>query len=236
MGWWRKRHREWICCCRTPHGAIRRACPPRPDGDASQQYEDTAYADWLLRIYRRWTRHGLPMPIRLFDSLLSAARGGPSFTEALGTDPADLLIIDTDGSWAQPDSMKTVRDRADATGMRVTEHTVDEVARHPQIAARQGGLAALCAACRACPVVRICGGGLYAHRYGPGGFDNPSVYCADLKELITKITADERVAPVRTHALTAGGFTAFAAGPAIRPPCARSTSSGCLGPWPWLPR
>lgn len=207
--------------------------PPGAGGAAGRLHMDTSYADWLLRIYRRWTQQGRPMPIRLFDSLLSAARGGPSFTEALGTDPADLLVIDTDGSWTQPDSMKTVRDGADATGMQVTEHTVDEVARHAQIAARQGGLAALCPTCRACPVVRICGGGLYAHRYGPGGFDNPSVYCADLKELITTVTADERGAPVQAaggrpapasaratghtgrpvHALPAGGFAALAAGP-----------------------
>jgi uncharacterized protein len=31
------------------------------------------------------------------------------------------------------------------------------------------------------PVRQVCGGGLYAHRYEPNiGFDNPSVYCADL--------------------------------------------------------
>ncbi|HEX3210932.1 MAG TPA: radical SAM protein, partial [Actinomycetota bacterium] len=41
------------------------------------------------------------------------------------------------------------------------------------------------ATCRACPLVRICGGGAYVHRYGPdGGFDHPSVYCADLTDLI----------------------------------------------------
>ncbi|MFM9559368.1 FxsB family radical SAM/SPASM domain protein, partial [Streptomyces caniscabiei] len=42
--------------------------------------------------------------------------------------------------------------------------------------------------CRACPLVRICGGGHYAHRYRPGsGFRNPSVYCADLDVLIRHI-------------------------------------------------
>jgi len=46
------------------------------------------------------------VPIRLFDSVLSVARGGPSFSEAIGTDPVDLLVIETDGSWEQPDSMK----------------------------------------------------------------------------------------------------------------------------------
>jgi uncharacterized protein len=200
---------------------------PGPDGDVSARIVDTAYADWLLEIYQRWTREGRPMPVRMFDSILSAARGGPSFTEAFGADSGDVLVIETDGSWEQPDSMKTAYHSAGATAMRVMEHTVDDVARHPQIAARQRGVAALCATCRACPVVRICGGGLYAHRYGPGGFDNPSVYCDDLKELITKVIADDvavlgRAAPSsvadgharrRTHQLPAGGFAAFAAGP-----------------------
>ena len=68
---------------------------PGPDEGAAA---DTAYADWLLRIYRRWTRKGRPVPIRLFDSLLSAARGGPSFSEAFGADSGDVLVIETDGS------------------------------------------------------------------------------------------------------------------------------------------
>jgi uncharacterized protein len=204
--------------------------PDRPldtVGGVSEDILGTAYADWLLRIYRRWTQEGRPVPIRLFDSLLSAARGGPSFSEAFGTDSVDVLVIETDGSWEQPDSMKTAHQGAAATGMRVSEQAVDDVARHPQIAARQGGVAGLCATCRACPVVRICGGGLYAHRYGHGGFDNPSVYCADLKELITKIIASEVVvsshaAPSSSatghaqrpaHQLSTGGLEAFAAGP-----------------------
>lgn len=153
----------------------------------------TDYADWLLQVYRRWTLDGRPMPIRFFDSLLSAARGGPSFTEALGTDPSDLLVIETDGSWEQPDSMKTAFDGAAATGTSVFHHTVDEAAGHAAIAARQHDAAALCVTCRTCPVVRVCGGGLYAHRFRRGsGFDNPSVYCADLKKLISEVLAAEK--------------------------------------------
>jgi uncharacterized protein len=57
------------------------------------------------------------------------------------------------------------------------------------IAQRRAGVSALCATCRACPVVRQCGGGLLAHRFRSGtGFDNPSVYCADLKELIIQVS------------------------------------------------
>lgn len=184
--------------------------PHRPAGRAHP------YADWLLRVYRRWTAEGRPVPIRLFDSVVSAAAGGPSWTESLGLDPADLLVIETDGSWEQTDSMKTAYDGAPDTGMNVHTHSVDEVARHPGVAARQRGLAELCATCQACPVVRICGGGLYSHRYrAETGFDNPSVYCLDLMTLINGIVSrpDAAAPPRAAHELPEGAFDALAAGP-----------------------
>ncbi|MEV4756104.1 FxsB family cyclophane-forming radical SAM/SPASM peptide maturase [Micromonospora sp. NPDC049559] len=159
--------------------------PYRPDGAA------TPYADWLYRIYRRWLADGRPVPIRLFDSLISTAAGGPSGTEAVGLDPADLVVIETDGAWELADSMKTTYDGAAGTGLDVFAHAVDEVAGHPEVAVRSTGLAELCQTCRQCPVVRQCGGGLRAHRYRDGtGFDNPSAYCADLKELIRSMNLD----------------------------------------------
>jgi uncharacterized protein len=214
--------------------------PYRPAGQRAP------YADWLMRVYRCWDDDGRTVPVRIFRSLVSALAGGPSFTESLGTDPADLLVIDTDGAWEQPDSMKTAFDGAPATGMSVFAHGVDEVAAHPAVAARQSGVEALCAVCQACPVVQTCGGGLYAHRFRraantvgrtagghhSGEFDNPSVYCADLKSLIDRVAAAERarVAPLRSaeppqathqqapaampvHTLAEGAFERLAAGP-----------------------
>ncbi|WP_045742923.1 FxsB family cyclophane-forming radical SAM/SPASM peptide maturase [Actinoplanes rectilineatus] len=149
--------------------------PPRPAGAA------TPYADWLNRIRTRWLADGRPVPIRLFDSLEATAAGGDSETESVGGDRGDLAVIETDGSWEQPDSMKTTFDGAAATGLSVFTASADDLLRLPVMRQRT----ALSATCRACPVVTRCGGGLYAHRYRHGnGFDNPSVYCADLKELI----------------------------------------------------
>ena len=60
--------------------------------------------------------------------------------------------------------------------------------RTPGFAARQLGAAGLCEECQDCPVVRVCGGGNYAHRYRAGrGMLNPSVYCLDLFKLIRHI-------------------------------------------------
>ena len=156
--------------------------PMRPPGG------DAAYADWLLAIFRRWRADGRTVPIRLFDSVISTTLGGASLTEAVGLEPSDLVVVETDGTYEQADSLKTAFDGAPVTGFDVVQHDLDVVARHPGIGARQRGLAGLCDACRACPVVTSCGGGLYAHRYrSDTGFANPSVFCADLKKLINGI-------------------------------------------------
>ncbi|MFJ4676577.1 FxsB family cyclophane-forming radical SAM/SPASM peptide maturase [Kitasatospora sp. NPDC088783] len=157
--------------------------PARPEGAGP-----TPYADWLLAVHRHWTERGRPVPVRIFDSVHRTLRGRSSLTESLGLDPADLVVVETDGTLEQADSLKTAYDGAPATGFDVFAHSLDEVARHPGMLERQSGLAGLAARCRACPVVRSCGGGLYAHRYRTGGgFDQPSVYCGDLLKLITTI-------------------------------------------------
>lgn len=162
--------------------------PLRPDGDP------TPYATWLRTIYLRWLTDGRPMRVRMFEGLLSAASGGPSGTEQFGIDPVDLAVIDTSGEWEQADSLKTAFDGAPATGMTVFDHSADEVSALPEFERRRSGVDALSEVCQACPLVRQCGGGMFAHRYRTGsGFDNPSVYCPDLKEFIGIMNASMTV-------------------------------------------
>ncbi|WP_055590527.1 aKG-HExxH-type peptide beta-hydroxylase, partial [Streptacidiphilus griseoplanus] len=154
------------------------------------------YADWLLTVFDRWDAAGRPLPVRIFDSVLRTLRGESSLTESLGLEPSDLVVVETDGTLEQADSLKTAYDGAPATGLDVFRHSFDEAARHPGMVDRRRGAAGLAAQCRACPVVRSCGGGLYAHRYRTGsGFTNPSVYCGDLMQLITGVR--DRGTPAR---------------------------------------
>ena len=100
------------------------------------------------------------------------------------------MVIETDGSYEQVDSLKAAFEGAPETGMDVFGHSMDAVAAHPGIQARQQGAAGLCQTCQQCPVVASCGGGLYPHRHRTAnGFDNPSVYCADLLALISHISS-----------------------------------------------
>ncbi|MDC0766069.1 radical SAM/SPASM protein FxsBH, inactivated beta-hydroxylase extension form [Streptomyces sp. HD] len=180
----------------TVHDALTRLQPPRIDyllphstwdspPPAGSSRSATPYADWLLRVFDRWLEQGRPMEVRTFDSVLSTLRGGPSLTEAMGLAPSDLAVVETDGAIEQADSLKAAYDGAPATGYDVFRHTFDDFARHPGVRARQSGLGGVSETCRRCPVVQSCGGGLYTHRYSTErGFDNPSVYCDDLRAFI----------------------------------------------------
>ncbi len=187
--------------------------PPPRDPDTDEQY-----ADWLIAIFDRWLAQGRPVEIRTFASIISTLTGGDSLTEALGLAPAALVIVETDGTYEQVDSLKTAFDGAPATGLNVFDHSLDVVGQHSGMIARQQGLAGLCQTCQDCPVVTSCGGGLYTHRYRAAtGFANPSVYCADLLKLIShvsdrlpQVTAGRKQAP--THVMSGGSFGALAAG------------------------
>ena len=148
----------------------------------------TPYADWLTAVFDAWTADHRRVPVRAFESIIATSLGGGSGTEALGLTASDLLVIETDGTLEQADSIKVAYDGAPQTGLDIFRHALDQAASHPGIRARQEGLAGLCRTCQDCPVVISCGGGLYAHRYRHGhGFANPSVFCADLLKLITYV-------------------------------------------------
>ncbi len=167
-----------------PHGNWS-ALPPGLAGANSA----APYGDWLIRVFDRW--YHAPRKetsIRLFDDVLSLLLGGSSRTEEVGLSPVTTVVIESDGAIEQSDLLTAAYPGAGATGLNVVADSFDQVLLTPDMAARQSGLSGIAAACRACPVGSVCGGGLYAHRYEAGtGFGNPSVYCADLYRLISHI-------------------------------------------------
>ena len=147
------------------------------------------YAEWLIPIFDRWYgATSRETRIRLFDEIIHLLLGGSSATECVGLAPTSLVVIETDGSIEQSDSLKSAYEGAAATGLHIIRDSFDDALRLPQVVATQLGLGALTDECLVCSIRRICGAGLYAHRYRPGtGFRNRSVYCQDLYALIMHI-------------------------------------------------
>jgi uncharacterized protein len=156
--------------------------PWRPPGSP------TPYADWLIAVFDRWHGESGPIRVRLFEDIITLLLGGSGSSEQVGLSPSAVIVVESDGTIEQVDSLKSAYPGACATGLHIERDELDATSDDPGVVARQIGGAALSAQCLACPIHKVCGAGHYVHRYRPdAGFHNPSVYCADMKVLIGHI-------------------------------------------------
>lgn len=166
-----------------PHGSWSEP-PPGRDPRAT----DAPYGRWLVEVFDRW--YDAPVRetgIRLFEEVIRLLFGRPSRLEGIGLGPAASIVVETDGALVESDHLAAVSGHG-AGPLTVATDDFDAALRLPLARARRAGVAALSPTCRACPVLEVCGGGLFSHRYRRGeGFAHPSVYCPDLRHLIDHV-------------------------------------------------
>lgn len=163
--------------------------PPYISGESSN------YANWLIPIFDEWFKTRSKVRLRLFENLMDVLLGGRSQTEGTGEGHLNLLTIETDGEIEDVDLMKATYEgggRFISTGEAPTIHSTElqALAQSPGTLERHRlhTLAGLSETCRQCPALNGCGGGFLSHRWSSAhGFDNPSVYCRDLFELVRHI-------------------------------------------------
>jgi len=154
---------------------------------------DAPYGRWLSVIFDTWyDSPEITARIRLFESIMDVCLGGQSQVDSIGPGEFSMLTVQTDGEVQDSDVLKITFPGAAhlGSGYSVYQSDFTEVLRSPHLLerARLATPDGLCATCRACHLVNLCGGGYVPHRYKPGnGFDNPSIYCGDLAFLIRHI-------------------------------------------------
>jgi uncharacterized protein len=164
--------------------------PPRRD------CKPNLYERWMLDAFDIWFDRYPELPVRTFEALLDAAAGLPSGTDAFGFGDVSLLSVETDGTWHDLDVFKVAGEGATRLTGSVIDTSVQQLASSTAIAAHRRLLtkSGLCDTCQACEVVDICGGGSVPHRFGAGSFENPTIYCQEMKALIQH--AQHRLASV----------------------------------------
>ncbi|MER6085147.1 FxsB family cyclophane-forming radical SAM/SPASM peptide maturase [Streptomyces sp. NPDC001833] len=169
-----------------PPGVEDRTAPPRDPPDPEARHERIPYAHWLIPVFDRWfDAPRQETRVRMFEELMSGLLGDPVNAEAFGLTPHDLVVVESDGTLEDSDSLKVVAPGAPATGLDVFRNSFSEAQSTDTMRRRQSGAHGLGQVCRDCAFTAVCGGGLYSHRHHPAtGFANPSVYCADLAALI----------------------------------------------------
>ena len=149
------------------------------------------YEEWLVNAFDVWFDQYAHIPLRTFEALLDVCAGLPSSTDAFGFGDVSLLSIETDGSYHDLDVLKVTQDGATRLKGTVADTSIAQVALSPAIAQHRRYLRreGLSETCQSCDIVEICGGGSLPHRFGENGFINPTVYCQEMKRLVTHINS-----------------------------------------------
>jgi len=157
----------------------------------------TPYADYLIPVFDEWWNENHPdVRIAFFDSLLRSMVGSRVHSDSLGADPLTTVVVGCNGSIEPVDSL--CGNDAKQADLNVASHSIECIFQQPTFQKALAGQESLCQTCRKCEIRDVCGGGYLPSRFSQwNGFDNPSIYCADLSKLV------RHVVDSCTHQLTA---------------------------------
>lgn len=149
-------------------------------------------ANFLISVFDTWFAEDDPdVKVRVLWGLLSSLLGFNHESDAFGNPLVSYLIIETDGSIQALDALRVCQQDIAESGLNVETDGFDDLSRGLPLVnqiVHQG--IPLCAQCRACEEVAVCGGGYLPHRYArQNGFDNPSAWCEDILKLIAHLRA-----------------------------------------------
>lgn len=150
------------------------------------------YSEYYYLIWNNWINNRWPnLDIRFLKNIIYRLAGHEGIYEEMCIKPTTLACINTAGGIEGVDTLKSSASNAQFTGLNIWDNSFDDVISTKDYIDRTKPLNSLCAECKNCDLVEICVGGYLPHRFSSEkGFDNPSVYCSDFKELIPKIKDD----------------------------------------------
>lgn len=152
--------------------------------DATVDERPPSIASFYKGLFDLWLEANRKEPkvqIRIIADMITALLGNNSPTEGVGHKPIELCTVMTDGSVEAHDVLRIAGNAFNQTKFNIFEHPIDAVRNEQRWRAARDASINLCEKCRRCRFMNACGGGYLPHRFShKNGFDNPSVYCADL--------------------------------------------------------
>lgn len=126
--------------------------------------------------------------IRIIENLVAGLLGLESHTDSIGLKPITTVCVLTDGSLEPLDVLRIAGDGSTRTQVNVFEHDLHAIQADPLWREVYQATTNLPAECRRCPYLQACGGGHIASRWSTARrYDNPTVYCEDIKEIMQHI-------------------------------------------------
>lgn len=153
--------------------------------------DSTEFGRWMVELLDIYLSDPVPPRVRIFDDMLRLILGGQAQKEGVGTTDYGILVIETDGRINKNDTLKVAHkdaDRFEQTSWSIFSDSLLDIVRSHAYEDYYRQQQPTASTCRVCPELKICGGGMVAHRWSDErGFDNPSVFCADQLLLIRRM-------------------------------------------------
>lgn len=148
------------------------------------------YGKFLCDAFDAWTADRDPdVEVRILKSVLSTLVGGPRYVSVLGTQPINVVTIQSDGTLAADDTLRACGAEVMTYGGSVFDTTLQEFSDSDLLKRLSADNDARAQVCQNCVWLNICGGGSLINRFKmENRFNNPSVFCDGLMQFFTHVS------------------------------------------------
>lgn len=153
-------------------------------------YRDTLpdiYKNWLIRSFDTWFDYYQDLSFGTYENILKGILGINYLSDFFGGGELNYLTIESDGSYHTSDILKVAYENASSIGLSISNASIDSAINSDKVREYNNLLKTenLPSICHDCEVKHICAGGSLPHRYSlKTGFNNPTIYCSEIKALI----------------------------------------------------
>lgn len=158
--------------------------------DATHEDNPASIAKYYMDLFDKW--HHIyqykQVSIRLIDNMLLGLLGGHSQSESVGYGPVRRLTVLPDGQMETLDVLRIIKHGFTRSKLNIKTNAIQDIEQDPLWREVLEASLNLSSDCQKCSYKIACGGGHIATRWSNHRrFDNPSVYCHDLKNIFSHI-------------------------------------------------
>lgn len=158
--------------------------------DATHDDRPASIAAFYTGLFDAWWENWVDqgVRVRLLETLVRGLLGEESGIESIGFGPNTTSTLTTDGAIEPLDVLRVAGERFTRTRIDVFNHGLQDIQRDPLWRDVLRASLTLPSACRSCRYRLVCGGGHVGQRWSARRrFDNPTVYCDDIKLILGHI-------------------------------------------------
>jgi len=153
-------------------------------------YGETPLADFIIPIFDYWCiNNSNDLEVPLFSDIIKLILGGEGFLDIFGNGALSYIFIETNGDFEGLDVLKICNNNSTFTGLNIRFNEFSDLLKlstsHSDIIL---GNILPPFQCNGCSEFETCKGGYLPHRFSlENGFNNPSVWCKDIKKIFLHV-------------------------------------------------